>query len=79
VYLNSLAASDSEESVASLTYEGTRNSNNSHAQDYILLGLFEVDLYMKRDYFCQSCAQYENVCASSLRTEGVKMASFAPS
>lgn len=74
MHLNSLEASDSKESVVNLTYEGTESSNNSHTQNYILLVLFEVDLYMKRNYFCQSCAQLaEDVCAGSLRTEGVKM------
>lgn len=56
MHLNSLAASDSKESIVNLTYEVTGSSNNSHAQNYILLVLFEVDLYMKRNYFCQSCS-----------------------
>lgn len=50
------------------------SSNNSHAQNCSLLVLFKVDLYMKKNYFCQSCAQLgEDVCAGSLRTERVRM------
>lgn len=71
LHLNSLAA---KESIVNLTYEGTGSSNNSHAQNYILLVLFEVDLCMKRNYFCQSCAQLgDDVCGGSFRTEGVRM------
>lgn len=69
-----MAASDSKESIVNLTYGGTGSSNNSHAQNYILLVLFEVGLHMKRNYFCQSCAQLgEDVCAGSLRTERMRM------
>lgn len=50
MHLNSLAASDSKESIVNLNYEVTGSSNNSHAQNYVLLVLFEVDLYMKRNY-----------------------------
>lgn len=77
MHLNFLAASDSKESIVNLTCAGTRSSNNSHAQNYILLVLFEVDLYVKRNYFCHSCAQLgEDICAGSLRTERVRMTSF---
>lgn len=61
MHLNSLAASDAKESVVSLTSEGTGSSNNSHAQNYILLVLFEVDLCMKRNYFVRLVLSWERM------------------
>lgn len=77
MYLNSLAASDSKNSIAYLTYEGTKSSNNT-VMHRIIFSWFCLKLMFtwRGITFVSLVQQWDGSCASSLRTERVRMASF---